>query len=242
MDASAWVAVGTVVMTQVGLLTAVLRLGGRIDGRGLALTCRMDTVEGSLGARIDTLSARIASLEDRVDDLGARLDGRIDGVATALNSHIDGLATRLGELAQRLGARASDAEAPLPAVPPGYPPAMAPDLVSLEDLPEELGSRVTAATAHAQHRSIAVRDRGGESAATEEYEVHALAGDRLVHMVLALRLDGSVEEATETLLRDQILRVAIEDDRATIEVDNPTGCRSIPVPVGIATALDEGTG
>jgi hypothetical protein len=61
-------------------------------------------------------------------------------------------------------------------------------------------------------------------------------------MVLALRPDGSVEETTETLLRDQILRVAIEGDRATLEVDDPTGRRSIPVPVGTATALNEGTG
>jgi hypothetical protein len=227
----AWVAFGIVVVTQVGVLTALLRLSGKIDGRGSALT-----------ARIDTLSPRIASLEDRVDDLGARLDGRIDGVATALNAHIDGLATRVDELARGMGTRASDAEASLPAVPPTYPgPVASDDVVSLEDLPEELRSRVRAATAHAQHRSIAVRDRGGESGAKEEYEVHALAGDRFVHMVLALRRDGSVEEATETVLRDQILRVAIEGDRGSIEVDDPTGRRSIPVPVGIATALEKGT-
>jgi hypothetical protein len=101
---------------------------------------------------------------------------------------------------------------------------------------------VKAATAHAQHRSIAVRDREGEPGTKEVYEVHALAGDRLVHIVLAVRLDGSVEEATETLMRDQILRVAIEGDRTTIEVDDPTGRQSIPVPVGVASALDEGTG
>jgi hypothetical protein len=117
---------------------------------------------------------------------------------------------------------------------------VAPDVVSLEDLPEELRARVMAATAHAQHRSIAVRDPGGDSGAQEEYEVHALDGDRFVHMVLALRPDGSVEEATETLLRDQILRVGIEGDRATIEVDDATGRRSIAVPVAIATAV-EGT-
>jgi hypothetical protein len=241
MDAFAWVAVGIVVVTQVGLLTALLRLRGKIDGRASALTTRLDAVEGSLGARIDTLSARIASLEDRVDDLGARIDGRIDGVATALNAHIDGLATRVDELARRIGTQDSDAEAPLPAVPPAHPGPVAPDVVSLEDLPGELRSRVTAATAHAPHRSIAVRDRGGEPGAKEEYEVHALDGDRFVHMVLAVRPDGSVEEATETLLRDQILRVGIEGDRATIEVDDATGRRSIAVPVAIATAL-EGTG
>lgn len=114
---------------------------------------------------------------------------------------------------------------------------MTADAVSLEDLPAELRSRVMAATAHAEHRLV-LRSPGGEDPPGEGYRIYALTGDRFVHMVLALRPDGSVEETTQTVLRNQILRMVLEDDHATIEVEDAAGRRSITIPIDTATALD----
>src|SRR5439155_19869727 len=82
--------------------------------------------------------------------------------------------------------------------------------VALDDLPGELRSRIMAATGNAQLRVIAKRRGSDGSAGADAYEVYALAGDRFVHMALALRPDGSVEETTETLLADEIHAVEIE--------------------------------
>jgi hypothetical protein len=112
---------------------------------------------------------------------------------------------------------------------------MAPEAVPLEDLPSELRSRVRAATAHAQYRHIDRRQRPGEEA--EEYEVFAVAGDRFVHMVLALRPEGSVDEATDTFLRDEIVSVGTEGERAVIEVLDAGVERSITAPPEVAAAL-----
>ncbi len=112
---------------------------------------------------------------------------------------------------------------------------MSSEVVLLEDLPAELGSRVKAATAHAQYRHI--DRRGRPSQEEEEYEVFALAGDRFVHMVLSLRPEGSVDESTETFLPDQIQRVSVQGERAIIEVIDAAGPRPIAVPLGMATAL-----
>lgn len=117
----------------------------------------------------------------------------------------------------------------------GYGYGVSPEVVSLEDLPAELQSRVNAATAHAQYRHIDRRGRPGEEA--EEYEVFALAGDRFVHTVLSLRPEGSVDEATETFLPDQILRVGVQGERAIIEVIDAAGQRQIAAPPGMATVL-----
>jgi hypothetical protein len=113
------------------------------------------------------------------------------------------------------------------------------DAVMLEALPAELRSRVMAATAHAQHRLITRRSSGGQDPPAEGYQIYALAGDRFVHMMLALRPDGSVEETTQTLLRNQIVRMVIEDDQAAIEVEDAAGRRSIAIPVDTATALGD---
>jgi HAD superfamily hydrolase (TIGR01509 family) len=102
--------------------------------------------------------------------------------------------------------------------------------VSLDQLPAELRSRVEAATAHAGCRTI--RRRGPET-----FEIHALAGDRVVHMVVGLRPDRSVEEVTETFVRDEIVRVVILDDEATIDVRDAGGRRSLSVPVELGRAL-----
>lgn len=109
--------------------------------------------------------------------------------------------------------------------------------VSLEDLPAELRSRVLAATAHAQYRDIDRRE--GEQGRDEEYEVYALAGDRFVHMRLALRPDGSVAEATETLLRNQIVNVLTGENQASLEVRDETGLRRVSVPLGFVAALTD---
>jgi hypothetical protein len=113
--------------------------------------------------------------------------------------------------------------------------------VALETLHPELSSRILAATAHAQPRVIHRRE-GAAEAGIDEYEVHALAGDRLVQMVLSLRPDGSVAEATETfLLEDEIVDLVIEADHATIEVEGPSGRQAIAVPLELAQALKSKT-
>ena len=113
---------------------------------------------------------------------------------------------------------------------------MAQDFVDVEDLPPELRSRVAAASAHAQYRVID-RCRPGDQAGSDEYEVYALAGDRVVHMRLSMRPDGSVAEATETFLRQEILRVDMAGEHAAVEVENAGGQRTIPIPMGLAATL-----
>jgi HAD superfamily hydrolase (TIGR01549 family) len=101
---------------------------------------------------------------------------------------------------------------------------------SLDDLPAELRSRVQAATAHATRRTI--RRRGDDA-----FEVHALAGDRVVHMLLGLRAEGSVDETTETFVRSQVLGVVLSGDRATVELDDGTGPRSVTLPIELGEEL-----
>ena len=114
-----------------------------------------------------------------------------------------------------------------------------PSSVLLEDLPHELRSRIEAATAHSQRRLL--ERRPSQQAPEEEYRVYALTSDRVVHMVLSLRPDGSVDEATETFLRGQITRVEIQGDEASLEVMTPDGRRSIAVPAMVATDLQANT-
>jgi HAD superfamily hydrolase (TIGR01549 family) len=101
---------------------------------------------------------------------------------------------------------------------------------SLDEIPGELRSRIEAATAHAQVRTI--RQSGPQA-----FEVHALAGDRIVHMRLRLRPAGSVVEMTETFLRDQIVDVGRSDARTIIEVRTAAGHRSLTVPAELGEAL-----
>jgi hypothetical protein len=108
--------------------------------------------------------------------------------------------------------------------------------VALETLHPELSSRILAATAHARPLVIRRRENAAEGG-TDEYEVHALAGDRVVQMVLSLRPDGSVAETTETFLEDEIADLVIEADHATIEVEGPSGRQAIAIPVELAQAL-----
>lgn len=121
-----------------------------------------------------------------------------------------------------------------PSEPHPVPPGTDRAAVSLDELPGELASRVMAATAHAADRQI---ERRTPAHGDDQFEVSAVAGDRVIHMVLSLRPDGSVAEATETFLRQDILRVAIASDHVSVEVDDTAGRRTIPLPMGLATAL-----
>ena len=100
---------------------------------------------------------------------------------------------------------------------------------------EELRARVLAATAHADYRRIGCRPTAD---APDEYEVHALAGDRLIHMVLSLRHDGSVAEHTETFLPDQVFEVTtLPTGRLAVEVSSGTGRRWLSIPDDLADRL-----
>lgn len=66
--------------------------------------------------------------------------------------------------------------------------------VALDELPDELRSRILAATAHAEQRRISRAEAGeGER---DAYRVEAVTGDLRTIMNLALRADGSVAETT----------------------------------------------
>ena len=99
-----------------------------------------------------------------------------------------------------------------------------------DNLPPEISSRVRAATAHASVRSVTHDDAPDPELPHGRWNVVALAGDRLVEMVLALRADGSVFEETRTFLVDQIVNVSQDADGVTIELRGPSGpnqCESL---------------
>ena len=108
-----------------------------------------------------------------------------------------------------------------------------------DDLPPEIHSRVMAATAHASVRSITHGEASDPELPHGQWTVHALAGDRLVEMVVALRADGSVFEETRTFLIDQILKVFDDADGATVELQGPSGPESMRVPEEIRRVLPQ---
>ena len=69
--------------------------------------------------------------------------------------------------------------------------------------------------------------------------MHAVAGDRVVCMLLSRRPDGSVAETTETFLTAEItdIDVDVEGDETTVEVHPPSGRRSVVVPAQVARVL-----
>lgn len=72
--------------------------------------------------------------------------------------------------------------------------------VELEDVPDEVRSRILAATAHAAHRRVAHVPAGEDGPGDPgRFLVEAVAGDRVSVMELALRPDGSVAETTRSL-------------------------------------------
>lgn len=113
-------------------------------------------------------------------------------------------------------------------------PLIPEETVPLAKIPAEVRSRVMAATAHARVRWVEQRAAGEN---LRGYEVYAVAGDRFVHMVLALRPDESVAEETETVLLSQIVEVVIGDDHVAIEVSDGPGRRRIPVPFALLPAV-----
>lgn len=105
--------------------------------------------------------------------------------------------------------------------------------VHMEGLPEELQSRILAATAHASHRGIRCRDPHSDSGPS--YTVEAVSGDRVTLMRLWLRPDGSVDERTDSFTARDIVQV----DRAASEltVQGPGGTRSVTVAPDTAEAI-----
>jgi hypothetical protein len=95
-----------------------------------------------------------------------------------------------------------------------------------------------AATAHAGIRSIEKLSGAEPESGQAIWEVNAIAGDRFVHMTLGLRGDGSVSEDTHTFLTSEILEVSSTSDRVTVEVQGPTGRRSLSIPASVGRALD----
>ncbi|MGH8998998.1 MAG: flavin reductase family protein [Acidimicrobiia bacterium] len=103
-------------------------------------------------------------------------------------------------------------------------------VLALEVLPDELRSRILAATGHADVRMVRPGAGGG-------FVVDALTGDRIVHMELGLRADGSVDEATTTFLRSAVADVRIEGRTAQVEVNERGESRSVAVPAELGAAL-----
>ena len=103
------------------------------------------------------------------------------------------------------------------------------DTLGLEDLDERLRSRVLAATAHATVRTI--RHTEGR------YVVDARSGDRVVHMSLSLRADGTIAETTDTFLASAVCRVRPARDEETMEVVVTDPLRTVDVAGAVAATL-----
>lgn len=105
--------------------------------------------------------------------------------------------------------------------------------VGIAALPEELRSRVLAATAHASHRCIRRLRSPDEAGAS--YAVEALSGDRVTLMRLSVRPDESVDESTDSFITRDILDV----DRGACEltVQGPEGTRRVTIAPDTAEVL-----
>lgn len=107
------------------------------------------------------------------------------------------------------------------------------ETVRIEALPEELRSRILAATAQASHRRIRRLEAHGEVGTA--YAVEAVAGDRVTLMRLSLRPDGSVEESTDSFTTRDIVHVDAEASELTVQ--GPEGTRSVPIAPDTAEAV-----
>jgi len=105
--------------------------------------------------------------------------------------------------------------------------------VRIEELPEQLQSRILAATAHAAHRRI--RRLDADSGTDAAYAVEAVAGDRVTLMRLSLRPDESVDEATDSFTARDI--VDVDRDASALTVRGPEGTRSVQVAPETAEAV-----
>lgn len=108
------------------------------------------------------------------------------------------------------------------------------DKVRAEALPDELRSRVMAATAHASHRHIRRLESGDEAGAA--YAVEAVSGDRVTLMRVSLRHDGSVDETTDTFTARDV--ADLDMDASQITVQGPEGLRTVTVARDTAEAVD----
>jgi hypothetical protein len=59
VEAQVWTLIGVLVASQAGLLTALFRLGSRIDALGARLDARIDSQGADLRARIDRIDAKL---------------------------------------------------------------------------------------------------------------------------------------------------------------------------------------
>jgi hypothetical protein len=106
-----------------------------------------------------------------------------------------------------------------------------------DDLPAEIHSRVMAATADAKIRRIEHLEGSDPALPQGIWTINALCGDRFVHQVLGLRVDGSVCEETRTFLTAEILEISLDPDGATLVVEGPSGRESIRIPESIGRTM-----
>ena len=109
--------------------------------------------------------------------------------------------------------------------------------VSIAELPDELSSRVLAATGEPGHLVIH-RGGGQPDEADEHYLVEAITGDRVSVMRLSFRSDGSVSETTDSFLVGEVFAVITHQDRAELGVGSLRDQRTVPVTPETATAVD----
>ena len=105
------------------------------------------------------------------------------------------------------------------------------ETVRMEALPEDLRSRVQAATAHATHRHI--RRLPGQDGPA--YAVEAVSGDRVTLMRLSLRPDESVDESTDTFTTGGIADVDV--DASELTVQGSEGARTVAIAPDTAQAV-----
>ena len=101
----------------------------------------------------------------------------------------------------------------------------------MEALPQELRSRVQAATAHATHRHM--RRLPGQDGPA--YAVEAVSGDRVTLMRLSLRPDKSVDESTDTFTTRDIADIDVNASELTVQ--GPEGVRTVTIAPATAHAV-----
>lgn len=99
----------------------------------------------------------------------------------------------------------------------------------IDDLDERLRSRALAATGHATTRSV--RQSG------DTVTVDARSGDRIVHLELCLRDDGSVGETNDSFVVDDVRRISAPRGGATVDIEVAGPLRVVPVAVEVAATL-----
>lgn len=99
----------------------------------------------------------------------------------------------------------------------------------LNDMPEELGARVRAATGHPDHLCIRHAD---------EWVVEAVTGDRATVMRLTFNEDGSVSDTTSSFVLSAIEAVDLGPD-ATVTVWEANRVVTLPISADFAQLLDQ---